>query len=84
MLRLFAQAREAAGTASDTFADVPSTVGEALEIAVARYGQGFAAVLRSSQVWVNGEPAAVTDPLAAGDEIAVLPPVSGGCVDRWR
>jgi molybdopterin converting factor small subunit len=75
-LRLFASAREAAGTARDT---VPgSTVGEVLAAAADRYGPGFAAVLATCRVWVNGE---VTDPSAAvgeNDEVAVLPPVSGG------
>lgn len=46
----------------------------------ARYGPGFAAVLDASRVWVNGdEPAAGSaTPLRPGDELAVLPPVSGG------
>ncbi len=73
---LFAAAREAAGTARDELDG--ATVGEVLERAQARYGQGFAAVLATSRVWVNGEPAERADPLAAGDEVAVLPPVSGG------
>lgn len=77
-LRLFAAAREAAGRAEDSF-DAP-TLGALLEAATARYGEGFASVLVTCRVWVNGdEPAAGTaTPLAPGDEIAVLPPVSGG------
>jgi molybdopterin converting factor small subunit len=37
-------------------------------------------VLERSKVWVNGdEPALGRDtPIGAGDEVAVLPPVSGG------
>ena len=77
MLRLFAAAREAAGTARD---DVPgATVGEVLAAARSRYGDRFGAVLDGSRVWVNGEPASPTDAVADRDEVAVLPPVSGGC-----
>jgi molybdopterin synthase sulfur carrier subunit len=76
-LRLFAAAREAAGTGRDT---VPgATVGAVLEEATRRYGDDFAAVLVSSRVWRNGEPAEAGDPVADADEVAVLPPVSGGC-----
>ena len=80
-LRLFAAAREAAGRASDEFslADVAS-VAELLRAACTRYGTDFEAVLRTARVWVNGdEPAAGPESrLADGDEVAVLPPVSGG------
>jgi molybdopterin converting factor small subunit len=75
-LRLFAGAREAAGTARDSF-DAP-TVGAVLDAARVRYGEGFAAVLERSRVWRNGEPAQLTDPVGLNDEVAVLPPVSGG------
>jgi molybdopterin converting factor small subunit len=75
-LVLFAAAREAAGTAHDEVDG--ATVGEVLERAVARYGDGFGAVLANSRVWVNGTPAGPADALAPGDEVAVLPPVSGG------
>ena len=75
-LRLFAAAREAAGTGRD---DVPgATVGEVLDAAVERYGDAFAVVLGSAKVWVNGEGAERGDPVGDGDEVAVLPPVSGG------
>jgi molybdopterin synthase sulfur carrier subunit len=77
-LRLFARAREAAGTGNDYFD--AATVGELLAQAVSRYGAEFADVLATSRVWVNGdEPAAGDDTqLRQGDEVAVLPPVSGG------
>ena len=76
VLLLFASAREAAGTAS---LDVnAATVTEVLEQARARFGEGFSAVLAGSRVWLNGEPASGPEPLSDGDEVAVLPPVSGG------
>jgi molybdopterin converting factor small subunit len=76
VLRLFAAARDAAGTGRD---DVDgSTVGEVLAIARTRYGETFAAVLEGSRVWCNGEPADDDTPVLATDEVAVLPPVSGG------
>jgi len=53
-------------------------VAEVLDAAVARYGDGFAQVLTTCKVWVNGEPAEMTSAVAANDEVAVLPPVSGG------
>ncbi len=76
MLRLFASAREAAGRGTD---DVPGDdVASVLAAACARYGEQFAAVVARSKVWVNGEPALPGDPVREGDEVAVLPPVSGG------
>jgi sulfur-carrier protein len=76
VLRLFAQAREAAGRARDTVDG--ATVAEVLAAARARYGDGFAALLPNCRIWLNGEPAHGGDPVKADDEIAVLPPVSGG------
>ena len=75
-LRLFASVREAAGTNRDVI-DAP-TVGEALAVAVERYGAGFAALLPTCKLWVNGDPADASTPLGDRDELAVLPPVSGG------
>ncbi|MFZ4517494.1 MAG: MoaD/ThiS family protein [Microthrixaceae bacterium] len=76
VIRLFAQAREAAGTGRD---EVPgSTVGEVLGAATTRYGPAFAEVLEICRVWVDGEPAGAEDPVGPGAEVAVLPPVSGG------
>ena len=80
-LRLFAAAREAAGRAADEFDPGPDpTLGEVLEAAGRRYGPDFEAVLRTSRVWVNGDEP-TSGPLTVvheGDEVAVLPPVSGG------
>ncbi len=80
-LRLFAAAREAAGRGHDEFdaADAP-TVDALLAAAEETYGPTFAQVLARSRVWVNGdEPSdGRATRLADGDEVAVLPPVSGG------
>ena len=75
-LRLFAAAREAAGTGHDTVEG--ATVSEVLAAAARRYGARFESVAAASRVWVNGQPAEPGTPVAAGDEVAVLPPVSGG------
>lgn len=77
VLRLFAGAREAAGTGHD---DLPgTTVAEVIDAARQRYGAPFADVLEHCQIWRNGEPADASDPVTDADEVAVLPPVSGGC-----
>jgi MoaD family protein len=76
VLRLFAGAREAAGTARDELQG--TTVAEVIEAARGRYGASFSEVLEHCQIWRNGEPAEGTEPVADGDEVAVLPPVSGG------
>ena len=77
-LRLFARARESAGTAAAEFD--ATTLGELLAEARTTYGAEFTAVLASSRVWVNGEDPVGGDATALkeGDEVAVLPPVSGG------
>jgi molybdopterin synthase sulfur carrier subunit len=76
VLRLFAGAREAAGTGRD---EVPgTTVSEVLEAARARYGADFADLLDHCQIWCNGEPCALDATVDDADEVAVLPPVSGG------
>lgn len=75
-VRLFAAAREAAGTGIDTIDG--TTVGEVLSEARRRYGPEFVVVLGRCRVWRNGLPAVDSDPVGAHDEVAVLPPVSGG------
>lgn len=76
VLRLFAAAREAAGTSRD---ELPGdSVAAVLTAARARYGDAFTAILPTCRVWVNGEQADDDTPVHPGDEVAVLPPVSGG------
>jgi len=76
VLRLFAQAREAAGASRDVIDG--ATVDQVLAAATARYGEEFGRLLPTCKVWVNGEPAFGDAVVGAGDEVAVLPPVSGG------
>ena len=76
-LRLFARAREIAGTgATDVAGD---TVDEVVAEAVRRFGPDFAELLASCRIWLNGEAVSGSTAVTDKDEVAVLPPVSGGC-----
>ncbi len=75
-LRLFATIRVAAGTGRDAIPG--STVAEVLATAVDRYGSEFADLVPICRIWVNGEAAAPETEVGDDDEIALLPPVSGG------
>jgi molybdopterin converting factor small subunit len=77
-VRFFAAARDAAGTRQVDVA--PQPLGALLEQLRIEHGAPFAAVLDTARVWVNGDEPADGEStlLAAGDEVAVLPPVSGG------
>ena len=55
-----------------------ATVQAVLDIAVERYGSDFADLLPTCRVWLNGEPVEASHPVGEDDELAVLPPVSGG------
>jgi molybdopterin converting factor small subunit len=55
-----------------------ATVREVLDAATERYGAAFAEVLPACRVWVNGDAADAGTVVADVDEVAVLPPVSGG------
>jgi molybdopterin synthase sulfur carrier subunit len=80
-LRLFAAAREAAGCSRADFdLDEARDIESLLRAARVRFGTEFDAVLATSRVWVNGDEPGAGDgtPLHDGDEVAVLPPVSGG------
>ena len=69
-------ARDAAGCRHD---ELPgSTIEEVLEAGVARYGQAFADVLATSQVWLNSDASPRNTPVGPYDEVVVVPPVSGG------
>lgn len=75
-VRFFAQARDATGCRQ---ADVDGdTVGSVLEAAVGRFGPALGEVIATSTIWVNGERADLAGQIRPTDELAVLPPVSGG------
>jgi sulfur-carrier protein len=75
-LRMFANLRELAGTS--TVEIDGATVGVVLDAATDRFGQAFAEGLGASKVWVNGDEADRATAVTVGDEVAVIPPVSGG------
>ena len=55
-----------------------ATVGDVLGAAGERYGRAFADVLPTCRIWVNGDPPPTPPTVGPNDEVAVLPPVSGG------
>jgi molybdopterin converting factor small subunit len=77
-LRLFARLRELAG--SSRIEIDGSTVGEVVEAAILRVGPEFGKVVATARIWRNGDEAGMEDLVADGDEVALLPPVSGGAV----
>ena len=77
-VHLFARARELAG--ADTIAlDVPTgaTVADLRRLLASRF-PSLAALLERSAVAVNHDFAEIDRIIAPGDELAVIPPVSGG------
>ncbi len=75
-VRLFAALRELAG-ASEVDAE-GETAGEVVSALASRYGDRFARVAGAGSIVVDGERAEATTPVAQGQELALLPPVSGG------
>ncbi|MDJ0962371.1 MAG: MoaD/ThiS family protein [Acidimicrobiia bacterium] len=75
-LRLFANLREAAGASQVAVAG--DTVGDVIEAASEQFGEAFRLGLPSAKIWVNGDPADASTPVGTSDEIALIPPVSGG------
>ena len=75
-VRLFANLRELAGTSKLEVAGetVDAVVGELIE----RFGADFEKSLESSRIWKNGEEAKPSDTVTESDELALIPPVSGG------
>jgi len=76
-VRFFASARDAAGTRETTVAPGPLA---AILAGLRDAHPALGPVLDTARVWVNGEEPEAGDatPVAPGDEVAVLPPVSGG------
>ena len=75
-VRLFAALRELAGTGSVDANG--ATAGDVAEALGAKYGERFSKIASVSTFVVNGERADRSTPIADGDEVAILPPVSGG------
>jgi sulfur-carrier protein len=75
-VRLFAALRELAGT-SELEVDAPD-VGSLLAQLSERFGPEFERIVSAGAVVVGGETARRDRPLARGEEVALLPPVSGG------
>jgi MoaD family protein len=75
-VRVFAALRELAGTSQ---LDAPGrTVGEVSDALAAAHGERFAQIAAVSSFVVNGDRATRDTVVADGDEVAILPPVSGG------
>lgn len=75
----FATAREAAGVGRSTVRlTAGATLAELARYLRSAYGPELEAVMATSAVWVNGAPFPPGTRLRPGDEVAVLPPVSGG------
>lgn len=75
-VRLYGPARDAFGAAT---LEVPASDVDELVAALGRAGAPAAvALLSRCRVWVNGDPAPPGLALAAADEVAIVPPVSGG------
>jgi MoaD family protein len=75
-VRLFAALRELAGTSRVEAAG--RTVGDLADAVSDGRGERFAAIVGVSTFVVNGERADRATAVADGDEVAILPPVSGG------
>jgi molybdopterin converting factor subunit 1 len=77
-IRLFAQAREAAGQERlELTAPGPLTVGE-LRVRLAGEHPQIKALLPRCAIAINRAYASDSQTLKAGDEVAVIPPVAGG------
>ena len=75
-VRLFAALRELAGTAHLELE--AQTVGEAAALLSERLGPKFGQIMASGSVVVGGERVGFERTLSEGEEVAFLPPVSGG------
>ena len=75
-LRLFASVKQMAGTGSVVLSG--ATVADVVEEAPQRYGAEFSDMARNCRIWLNGNPTEINTPVNDDDEIALLPPVSGG------
>jgi molybdopterin synthase sulfur carrier subunit len=75
-VRFFGPLRDVTGTG---VVEVEATSLRELTRTVAlRYGDDFTAMLPTCRVWLNGDEANLNEMLNDGDEVAFLPPGSGG------
>lgn len=74
---LFASYADALGTQS-VAVDVPAEATVADVLAAIRQHPGAAVLPKQPLVAVNQRYARVNTPVAAGDEVAIIPPVAGG------
>ena len=75
-LRLFAGVGDTAGTRRLSV-EAP-TVGEVVAFAESRFGVEFSEQVKTCRIWLNGEPTDLDALVGDDDEVALLPPVSGG------
>lgn len=75
---LFASLRELAGAARLEVELAPPTVGSLLEHLENAYGPEFARIASTGSVVVDGRTVGREHGLRPHDEVAILPPVSGG------
>jgi len=81
-VRLFASLRESAGAARlDVDGATPDEIVTAL---TERFGEKFGEIARAGSVVVDGQRASFDTPLRGEEEVALLPPVSGGMGARPR
>lgn len=76
-LRLFASIKESAGNCGQLDLEA-QTIGELLNLATKKLGANFDEQIQICRIWLNGEPAELTAAITSNDEVALLPPVSGG------
>ena len=75
-VRFFGRIADIAGVARDDISG--QTVDEVLRAARDRYGAAFTDASRTCRIWVNGHDPEAGMALRDEDEVALLPPVSGG------
>ena len=77
-VRLFASLREIAGSSQvDIEGD---TVGAVVDALGDRFGPEFRRHMQTARLWKNGNEGSYGDPVHDDDELALIPPVSGGAV----
>ena len=76
-VRLFAALREMVG-GSIVEIEEAATPAELVQALSERYGERFAGIALAGSVVIDGERASFDTPLTGSEEIALLPPVSGG------